>query len=91
MKITPAGDIDGIRDISLQQNLLALLIDIWIGNRRQQCFGIRVHGIGKYAAGISHFANFIPVNDDDAMGYVLHNGENVGNKKIGEIQLMLKV
>jgi hypothetical protein len=90
MKITSAGDIDGIRDISLQQNLLALLIDIGIGNRRQECFGIRVQGIGKYAAGISHFNNFTQVNDD-AMGYVLHNGEIVGNKKIGEIQLMLKV
>ena len=91
MKITAAGDIDGTRDIALQQDLLILLIDIRIGNRRQQCFGIRVQGIGKYAAGISHFNNFAQVHNDNAMGYVFHNGEIVGNKKIGEIQLLLKV
>ncbi|MDB4265014.1 hypothetical protein N9893_03010 [bacterium] len=86
MKNTAAGDIDRTRDIALQQDLLILLIDIRIGNRRQQCFGIRVQGIGKYAAGISHFNNFAQVHDDDAMGKSKLQKDKKFKKRLARIE-----
>ena len=90
MESTAIRHVHGISHIPFQDD--SLLLDRLFrdsGHGRQQCFGVRVFGIGEYLFGLAQLDDLAHIHHSYPVADIFHHGQVVGYKEIGEMQLVL--
>ena len=66
---------------------------LWIRYRYriEQCAGIRVSGVVEQLIAFGKFHQFPEIHHCNAIGYVAHDAEIVGDEEVGEIKLLAQV
>ena len=91
VEITTDRRIGRAGDISLQNNSLPLLFDLWIrdGDCGKQGLGIRVARILIQFLAPGQLYDLAQIHHRDAVGDMAHNREIMGNKEIGQAHFSL--
>lgn len=88
-KRTARRRICGIGDVTLQDRSLRGGFGIRNWNGRQQRLGIRMTRLAVNRLTGRNFYNFSQVHDRHSIGYVLDNGQIMGNEQIRQVEFVL--
>ena len=78
---------------AFEDNALARPRDTGVGDRHsgKQGLGVGVQGVVIQFVPVGEFNDYSRVHDSDPVANVAHHAEVMGNEKVGEAQLLLKV
>src|SRR5262245_361269 len=91
MEVTARGRIDWARHVALQDNALRDRRGLWHGNRRKQGLRIGMLWTGKERTLVGQLDDAAQVHDRDTVGNMLHDRQIMGNKDVGQAEILLQI